>query len=274
MERVYREFFEATLLKKQDYTEEVESYYNDLIIMRKGVRKDFGKDSMVYTAELKHSIFGKREMQNALSDILAGALIEVLKRNKYRRGKRTLAVGLGNEKMTADSLGSKTVDGLQVSRHFLNEGSLLKGDMANLSAIKSSVSGVTGLNSYDIIRGVIATTKPDFLIAIDTLASKSLSRIARAVQITDYGIEPGKGVNNSKTILSESTLGIPVIAIGAPFVIYVMDIIREYIINNGGQVKDISELKSYVVTAKDIDISVEEYGYVLSRAINIALNTA
>ena len=94
------------------------------------------------------------------------------------------------------------------------------------------------------------------------------------MQITDYGIEPGKGVNNSKTILSESTLGIPVIAIGAPFVIYVMDIIREYIINNGGQVKDISELKSYVVTAKDIDISVEEYGYVLSRAINIALNTA
>ena len=147
--------------------------------------------------ELKHSIFGKEKCKTP-KRYFGGGAYRGFEKEQVQTRQENACGRTGNEKMTADSLGSKTVDGLQVSRHFLNEGSLLKGDMANLSAIKSSVSGVTGLNSYDIIRGVIATHQAGFLIAIDTLASKSLSRIARAVQITDYGIEPGRVQTTAK----------------------------------------------------------------------------
>lgn len=276
MERNYRPLWnEAGTIKGERYSEEQSSFYNGIISVKKGKLKteDNKSENLYFTFELKESLFCHDDLKNALSDLIVKALGELLKKNNYKKGNRILAVGLGNEKMTADSLGPITVDGLQISRHILDNNPIkMLRKMPNISAIKSSVSGVTGLQSFDIITGVIEKTKPDFVIAIDTLACKGVSRLARAVQLSDEGIEPGSGVSNAKTKLSLESLGIPVIAVGVPFVIYVRDIIKEYMKNGGEIVKTDGHLHSLVVTAKEIDVDVYDYAYVISSAINKALN--
>lgn len=276
MERNYRHLWnEAGTIKGERYSEEVNSFYNGGISLKKGKLKaeDGKNENLYFTIELKESLFCHDELKDELRELIVSALGELLKKNNYKKGSRVLAIGLGNEKMTADSLGSLTVGGLQISRHILDNNPIkLLSKMPNISAIKSSVSGITGLKSFDIITGVIEKTKPDFVIAIDTLACKGVSRLARAVQLSDEGIEPGGGVNNAKTKLDIESLGIPVIAIGVPFVIYVRNIIKEYM-KNGGEISKTDEyLHSLVVTAKDIDMEVYDYAYVISSAINKALN--
>lgn len=277
MAREYRQLWnEAGAIKGERYSEELSNYFKGIISLKKGMMRAENaeeQDNLYYTFELKENLYFYDELKNTLSELLIGALTELLRKNNYNKDSKILAVGLGNEKMTADSLGAITVSGLQITRHIIDSNPL-KGfnNMPNLSAIKSSVSGVTGLNSFDIIKGVIERTKPDIVIAIDTLACKGVSRLGRAIQLSDEGIQPGGGVNNPKQKLSEYSLGVPVIAIGVPLVIYVRDIIRGYLENNSVRIKTDEFLHNLIVTAKEIDITVEEYGYLLSSVINQTLN--
>lgn len=277
MSREYNQLWnEAGRIKGQRYSEEMSYHYNSLISLKKGLLKSEIKnqeDSFYYTFEVKESLFFHDELKDNLLKLLVKALSELLEKNNYSKGKRVLAIGLGNEKITADSLGAIAVSGLQITRHIIenNPISVLK-KMPNMSAIKSSVSGVTGINSYDIITGVIEKTQPDIIIAIDTLACKGISRLGRAIQLSDEGIQPGGGVNNPKQKLSKQSLNVPVIAIGVPLVIYVKDIIRSYLQENSGTIKSDEFLHSLIVTAKEIDITVEDYGILIANAINQALN--
>ena len=129
-----------------------------------------------------------------------------------------LIVGLGNDKSTPDSLGPLTVNNIVVTNHIfiLDE---LSDNYKRLSAINPGVMGTTGIETSDIIESIVSKIKPDYLIVIDSLASKSIERLNKTIQITDTGIHPGSGIGNKRKEISFDTLGIPVIAIGVPTVV-------------------------------------------------------
>ncbi|HEY8423866.1 MAG TPA: GPR endopeptidase [Clostridia bacterium] len=200
--------------------------------------------------------------------------------------KTVLAVGLGNKHMTADSLGPMTVDKLIINRHIMDEE--LDWRRVSLCALSPGVLGITGIETYDIIKGVAEKVKPDIIITIDALASKSTHRLSSAFQVTNTGIVPGAGVGNHRFGLNYETLGVPVISIGVPLVVYAstlsLDIIEqcfdktpELAPTKEQENKLISNILSsslgeLVVTPKDIDAIVQKCSYVLAVAINQAVH--
>ena len=153
----------------------------------------------------------REKVTNVLTDILK----EILNLDKDSFG---LIVGLGNDKSTPDSLGPLVIDNIIVTNHLyiLNE---LSNNYKRLAAINPGVMGTTGIETSDIISSVVEKIKPNFLIVIDSLASKSIERLNKTIQITDTGIHPGSGIGNKRKEISYETLGIPVIAIGIPTVV-------------------------------------------------------
>lgn len=139
-----------------------------------------------------------------------------------------LIVGLGNSKSTPDSLGPLSVDNIIVTNHLFFLGSLDDG-FRRVSCINPSVTGVTGIETSDIISSIVDKVNPDFLIVIDALASSSLQRVNRTIQITDTGIHPGSGIGNSRKEISFDTIGKPVIAIGVPTTVDAVTIVSDTI---------------------------------------------
>lgn len=155
------------------------------------------------------------ENADKVCDALVNVLNDIIKIKKDYYG---LVVGLGNDKSTPDSLGPLTINNIVVTNHIflLNE---LSDKYKRLSAINPGVMGETGIETSDIIESVVNRIKPDYLIVIDSLASKSIERLNKTIQITDTGIHPGSGIGNKRKEISSDTLGIPVIAIGVPTVV-------------------------------------------------------
>lgn len=139
-----------------------------------------------------------------------------------------LVVGLGNPKSTPDSLGPLSASNVIVTNHLYFLGSLDSG-FRRVSCINPSVTGVTGIETSDIIRSVVDKVEPDFLIVIDALASSSLERVNKTIQITDTGIHPGSGIGNSRKEISFETIGKPVIAIGVPTTVDAVTIVSDTI---------------------------------------------
>ena len=129
-----------------------------------------------------------------------------------------LVVGLGNPKSTPDSLGPLVIDDIIVTNHLYVLGEM-SDNFKRLAAISPGVMGQTGIETSDIISSIVNKIKPDYLIVIDSLASKSIERLNKTIQITDTGIHPGSGIGNKRKEISYDTLGIPVIAIGVPTVV-------------------------------------------------------
>ena len=130
-----------------------------------------------------------------------------------------LVLGLGNKNSTADSLGPLVVDKILVTRHLFELGTNVKKGIRSVAAISPGVMATTGIETYDVIISIIDKIKPKFLIVIDSLASSSIDRINKTIQLTDTGIHPGSGVGNNRREISLDTIGIPVIAIGVPTVV-------------------------------------------------------
>lgn len=155
---------------------------------------------------------------------LEKVLIDEIKRMlavlNIKEEDKCLIVGLGNHTSTPDSLGPKTVYNILVTRYLYEiENIEVDKNYRNVSSFIPGVTGNTGIESSDIILGIIEKTHPDFLIVIDALASSSMDRVNKTIQMTDTGIHPGSGVYNNRKELSYETLGIPVISIGVPTVI-------------------------------------------------------
>lgn len=150
--------------------------------------------------------------------IVTDTLIKFLEEIKIKQDSSCLLIGLGNVKSTPDALGPKTVEGIIVTHHILNIGPLEEG-YRDISILIPGVTGTTGIETKDIILGVVEKVKPDFLITIDALKTSSTSRINKTIQITNTGIAPGSGVNNTRVALNEETLNIPVLSIGIPTII-------------------------------------------------------
>ena len=131
-----------------------------------------------------------------------------------------LVVGLGNRYVTPDALGPKVVPEIEVTRHILEYmPKIMPEDTRPVSAISPGVLGITGIETMEILNGIVQNIKPKMLIVIDALATRKLERISSSIQIADTGIVPGAGVNNARKEISINTLGIPVIAIGIPTVV-------------------------------------------------------
>ena len=161
-----------------------------------------------------------------------------------------LVVGLGNRAVTPDALGSKTVEGLLVTGHLAEQFACFRA----VTALCPGVKGQTGMESLDVVRGVLDRVRPSCLIAVDALAAADAAHIGRVVQLSDAGIQPGSGVGNRRAQLSRASLGLPVLAMGVP------------------TVTDLDESGSgRIVTVADVDAVVSDMACVLSRALNRAL---
>lgn len=130
-----------------------------------------------------------------------------------------LIVGLGNIKSTPDSLGPKVVENVIVTRHLFTLNENVSSNFMNTSIFIPGVMGSTGLETSDVILGVVEKTKPDFLIVIDALRASSISRINKTIQLTDTGVSPGSGIGNNRKEISKDTINCPVIGIGVPTVV-------------------------------------------------------
>lgn len=195
-----------------------------------------------------------------------------------------LIVGLGNRDVTPDALGPWVVDNLFVTRHLIKEyGNNFKKDnrLSNISAISPGVMGQTGMESLEIIKGIINETQPKLLIVVDALASRSTKRLNSTIQLTDTGISPGSGIGNNRKALNEETLGIKVIAIGVPTVVdaatIVGDSLFKYLENSGFTEEEVyrfisevneKQIHNMFVTPKDIDESLKKISYTVSEALN------
>jgi spore protease len=212
-----------------------------------------------------------------------------------------LVVGLGNWNVTPDALGPRVVEHLLVTRHIkeyvpdqIDEG------IRSVCAVAPGVLGITGIETSEIIRGIVDRVKPNLVIAIDALASRKMERVSTTIQLADTGINPGSGVGNNRKELSRESMGVPVIAIGVPTVVDAatmandtIDLVMDSLISEsptGGEFynmlkamdrtekyKLISEVISpyignLMVTPKEIDRLIDDVAVVIANGLNLALH--
>ncbi|QGQ47333.1 GPR endopeptidase [Metabacillus sediminilitoris] len=179
------------------------------------------------------------ELQEKVIEVFAKQFNQFLSDKNIPKDASCLVVGLGNWNVTPDALGPLAVENLLITRHlFKLQPENVEEGFRPVSAIAPGVMGLTGIETSDIISGVIEQSKPDFVIAIDALAARSLERVNTTIQISDTGIHPGSGVGNKRKALSEETFGIPVIAIGIPTVVDAVSITSDtidYILKHFGR---------------------------------------
>lgn len=199
-----------------------------------------------------------------------------------------LIIGLGNRDVTPDSLGPKVVEHTFVTRHITEYlPQLVDERVRPVCAIAPGVLGVTGIETLEVIRGVVDKVKPAAVIAIDALASRKTERLCATVQLCDTGISPGAGVGNMRKGINKETLGVPVIAIGVPLVVYASTISQDAIellaqqtglhSDEGKLVEMVQKvmdekLGPLVVTPKEIDVMVSDMSKLLADGINLALH--
>ena len=203
------------------------------------------------------------EEEEALKEVAEQELSKQLR--ELLRGKTAehmLVVGLGNREVTADAIGPLTVDQLVVTRHYFQEDSVGKAvgkKYRKVSALVPGVMAQTGMETMELIRGIVEETKPDVVLAVDALAARSPKRLNTTIQLTDTGISPGAGVGNNRKELNEASLGCPVIAIGVPTVLDAVTIAKE----------DVAEDVKYLfVMPRNIDSSVQYVSELLAGGIN------
>lgn len=166
--------------------------------------------------------------QEKVKIIFTEQLKKIMKKMNIKETDSTLIIGLGNNKSTPDSLGPESINKLIITNHLYELDSLEEG-FRRVSAINPGVMGETGIETSDIIKSIVDKTKPDFLIVVDALASSSIERVNRTIQITDTGIHPGSGIGNSRKEISKEILNIPVIAIGVPTTVDAVTIVSDTI---------------------------------------------
>lgn len=181
--------------------------------------------------------------------------------------EKILVIGLGNDEITADSIGPKTAAKLLATRHIAGEFAENIGlsGLHSTSVLVPNVLGKTGIEVSEITQGIISKTKPQAVIVIDALASMSINRLFKTIQLSNTGISPGSGVKNSRKELSEKTLGVPVIAVGVPTVVDALTLAFEITENIPKNDTDM------IVTPKDADILCQKLSEILSEAINLFL---
>lgn len=256
-------------------------------IESKNAAKAMGKPVGTYiTIEAPELLEADEDYHREISICLAHELVEMLPQKE--EGMSILVVGLGNRDVTADALGPRVLDNLMITRHIVRTYGKAAYDRECVNEVSSFEPGVmakTGMETAEIVKGVVAEAKPDALIVVDALAARSTRRLNRTIQITNTGIQPGSGVGNHRNALTRESLGLPVVAIGVPTVVDAATIVNdalEKIVSNKKELDTwrsmeryhvaFSELNNMYMTGKDIDAMVKRVSYTLSEGINIALD--
>ena len=185
-----------------------------------------------------------------------------------------LIAGLGNRMITPDAIGPQTADHVLATRHLVAQSPAIFADWRPVSALAPGVLGQTGVETGEVICGVLDRVRPAAVIAVDALAAGRLSRLLHTVQLADTGITPGAGVGNARAALNEETLGVPVIAVGVPTVVDGATLAHE-ISSQLGQpaceaLDDLSQ--PVMITTRDIDREVADISRMIGYAVNMALH--
>lgn len=293
------------VILKEEYDEEREMRLTRVEIETENGAKAMGKPTGTYlTLETPNLALPDDDTHMEIASQLCRHIRELIDKNidEERKGSDDLSilvVGLGNREVTPDALGPYVADHLAVNRHVVKEyGKYAMGmEHANMiSAIVPGVMGQTGMESSEIVRGIVNETHPDIVIAVDALAARSSRRLNRTVQIADTGIHPGSGVGNHRIGMTKESLGVPVIGIGVPTVVdagtIVNDTMENFIraLESSDALKGVGrELRSYnagekqefvrelisphlngmFVTPKDVDEMIHHISHTLSEAINM-----
>ncbi|MEG2119245.1 MAG: GPR endopeptidase, partial [Pseudoflavonifractor sp.] len=187
-----------------------------------------------------------------------------------------LVVGLGNRAITPDAIGPVSADHTMVTRHLVERVPQHFGGFRPVAALKTGVLGTTGMESGELVAAVVKKLRPACVVAIDALASRSLHRVCRTIQLADTGIVPGSGIGNARAALSRETLGVPVIAIGVPTVVDAATLCCDVLAEAGRADFDPALLQGaqgVIVTPKEIDSQVADIAKVIGFGVNLALQT-
>lgn len=288
--------FGEGIIVKEKSIENVNISITDITITNDTVAKSLGKRVGEYiTIEAPELIYNEDEYHNKVSKELKKCMTDIInsKFESYKSSSepnnlstrkksdkiKILIAGLGNRDATPDALGPMVVSNIRVTRHIEELG--VKADELFLnedyifSAIAPDVMAKTGMETVEIIKGIVERTLPDIVVVVDSLAARDTKRLGRTIQITDTGIAPGSGVMNKRKEINEEVLKVPVIAVGVPMVIDAVTIVYDTIkkISDEEETEILEEaLNEYVesmyVTPKDIDECVKRISYTISEAIN------
>ena len=247
------------------------------------------------TVDVKDLKMATEDDIEASAETLSQELVKIIDNHIDKQGE-ILVVGLGNLYVTPDSLGPKVINDIDVTRHLINYlPQYVEEGTRMVSAISPGVLGTTGIETIEILKGIVENVKPKLVIVIDALASRSIERISSSIQISDTGIVPGAGVGNTRKEISQRTLGIPVVAMGIPTVVesavLVNDCLNLFItklqeeaksndyLNQLKEQDNYEEIKealipndyNMIVTPKEIDDLIENMSSIVARGINMSL---
>ena len=278
-----------------------EEEFDDIKVTRVSITNKNGEEALkkpigsYITIDVKKINNISVEKEDKIVETIAKELSNVVDKH-IKKDEEIMIVGLGNLHSTPDSLGSRVVNEVEITRHIkLYLPQYIDENTRAISAISPGVLGTTGIESAEVIKGIVDKVKPKMIIAIDSLCSKNVSRINKSIQISDTGIVPGGGVGNAREELSLKSLGIPVVAIGVPTVVEMASITNDCldlfienlqkkaesndVLNQLKEEDNYEKIKealipsdyNFIVTPKEIDDLIESMKNVISRGINDAL---
>lgn len=281
---------------------EEECIDDNITISRVKVTNEKGEEAIgkkkgnYITIDVKNLKIASEEEIQKTSEVVTSELKKLIEKHITKKDS-ILVVGLGNIYVTPDSLGPKVINEVDITRHLLEYmPEVLDESTREVSAISPGVLGTTGIETMEILKGIIDNVKPKLVIIIDALASRNIERISSSVQIADTGIVPGAGVGNARKELTEDNLGVPVIAMGIPTVVEAATIAADSLtlfINkaqeNGNSNDFLNKLQeedkyqiikeilapeeyNFIVTPKEIDNLIEKMKDIVARGINFAVN--
>jgi len=284
---------------EEEFRQEHDIKITTMVIETENGAKAMGKPRGTYiTMEAENMDCQDEDYHREISLELAKLVRKLLPDQKEPLS--VLVAGLGNREVTPDALGPRVVDNMMITRHIIRKFGKYAFGLTRNHQISSIVPGVmaqTGMETLEIIKGVLDETAPDYIIAVDALAARSTKRLNRTIQITDTGISPGSGVGNHRHALNKESMGVPVIAIGIPTVVDAVTIVSDTmnnlvsemeaarkLQNIGESISRLEEAEKYelirellspnlnamFVTPKDIDESVKRLSYTISEGINMA----
>ena len=268
----------------EEYDEEKDVRTTVVKIVTENGAKSMGRPQGTYiTIEAPELSTPDEDYHREISEEISTHLRKLI---DLKKEKSVLVVGLGNAAITADALGPQVVDNLLMTRHIIKEYGLrgIKHEkMHRISGIAPGVMAQTGMETAEIVQGIVSETKPDVVVAIDALAARSVRRLSRTIQITDTGLHPGSGVGNHRNGLTEENLQVKVIGIGVPTVVDAATIVHDSMAHLLDALEETEQkefldemiapnLYSMFVTPKDVDETIKYLSFMISEGLNIAFS--
>lgn len=291
------------VILEESYDEQWEIKTTTVQIKTENGAKTMGKPVGTYiTMEAPNMAVPDEEYHSEISEKIADCVEKLMNGQAFQKQGEdwaVLLIGLGNRAVTPDALGPYVADHLNVTRHIVKEYgkyAMGKDEVTLTSALVPGVMAQTGMETVEIVKGVVKETNPDLIIAVDALAARSTKRLNRTIQIADTGINPGSGVGNHRNGITRESVGVPVIAIGVPTVVDAATIVNDAMENLIREMERSETLKGVgvvlqgyhaaekyelvrelisphlngmFVTPKDIDDTVKRISYTISEGLNM-----